>query len=127
MLRTNSLKKKLREVKEAVFPDKMDIAEILKTAQNVSIKREKDSEFREHAIDLPLVNKPEDKRNNSSATDYMENLAVLLFMYKTMKDIRNRVNHAAGNPYKQTPIINSIYFFIDLANQVYKDTEKWVS
>ena len=129
---TNLLKKKIGEVKKVIFPKKMDIAKTLKTAQHVSFEKIKDpgtgkNKVFKQAIDLPLINKPEEKRNNFATTDYMENLAVLLFMYKTMKDIRNKVNHAAGNPYEQKAIINSIYFFIDLANQVYEDTEKWES
>ncbi len=106
-----------------IWETEPDTVKLLKTAQNVSLKEFNgiSPQFYADCITLPLVNKQEAELNNNNAKAYLKNLAILLFMYKTMKDIRNRVNHAVDNPYKQNAIVNSIYFFIDLATLVYQD------
>ena len=120
----NSLKEKLREVKSLINLANIDTVELLKTAQNVSLQGRNNISIYKDAIELPLVNKPKEKSNTPADNDYLDALTVLLFMYKTMKDIRNMVNHAVDNPYKQNAIVNSIYFFIDLATFIYQETKK---
>ena len=102
---STSLSLTISRIKKTVLAE-YDVTSLLESAQNSSPKGlSGDSQLYKDVLDFSLSERSE---------NYLDRLAVLLLMYKTIKDIRNRVNHVDDNPYHQNAITNALYFYIDL-------------
>lgn len=58
---------------------------------------------------------------NVTTEEEKRSLVILLFLYKTIKDIRNKINHVViPNPYDQSAVKNLLNYYIGWAKKNYK-------
>jgi len=101
---------------ESKSPYKEDYKSLVESIKKCSIR---DNEKDECNETLEVF-----RGNNISEKNYKK-LALMFFLHKTIKDIRNKANHAISrNSYRQEPVKNAINLYLDLIDELTINNKK---